>query len=124
MSKIRFLVVGAGGHGQQWYTPVPSCHLCGVGCRLYRDGRRNCRHRSPPGRQFNRELRHRVDHHAVVEDFGHLGVRTSMAGGMVLGRGAQIQAGAVVGYEVKLAAGEVLLTGAARECKLVRSIKE
>ncbi len=29
-----------------------------------------------------------VDHHATVEDFGHLGVSASMAGGTVLGSGA------------------------------------
>lgn len=57
-----------------------------------------------------------VDHHATVEDFGHLRVNASMAGGTVLGRGAWMQAGAVLGYGV--AAGEVLLPGAARESKL------
>jgi sugar O-acyltransferase (sialic acid O-acetyltransferase NeuD family) len=31
-----------------------------------------------------------VDHHSIVEDFGHLGVNASMAGGTVLGRGAWI----------------------------------
>ncbi len=29
-----------------------------------------------------------VDHHAIVEDYGHLGVNASMAGGTLLGRGA------------------------------------
>jgi UDP-3-O-[3-hydroxymyristoyl] glucosamine N-acyltransferase len=29
-----------------------------------------------------------VDHHATVEDFAHLGVNASMAGGTVLGLGA------------------------------------
>jgi len=56
-----------------------------------------------------------VDHHATVEDFGHLGVNASMAGGTVLGLGAWMQAGAALGYGV--AAGEVLLPGAARESK-------
>lgn len=58
-----------------------------------------------------------VDHHATVEDFGHLGVNASMAGGTVLGCGAWMQAGAALGYGVRVAAGEVLLPGAVRECK-------
>ena len=58
-----------------------------------------------------------VDHHATVEDFGHLGVNVSMAGGTVLGRGAWMQAGAALGYGVRVAAGEVLLPGAARDSK-------
>ena len=61
-----------------------------------------------------------VDHHATVEDFGHLGVNATMAGGAVLGRGAWMQAGAALGYGVKVAAGEVLLPGAARENEQVR----
>lgn len=58
-----------------------------------------------------------VDHHATVEDFGHLGVNASMAGGAVLGRGAWMQAGAALGNGVRVAAGEVLLPGAAKESK-------
>jgi sugar O-acyltransferase (sialic acid O-acetyltransferase NeuD family) len=58
-----------------------------------------------------------VDHHATVEDFGHLGVNACMAGGSVLGRGAWMQAGAALGYGVREAAGEVSLPGAARESK-------
>ena len=58
-----------------------------------------------------------VDHHATVEDFGHLGVNASMAGGTAQGRGAWMQAGAAIGYGVRVAAGEVLLPGAARESK-------
>jgi sugar O-acyltransferase (sialic acid O-acetyltransferase NeuD family) len=57
-----------------------------------------------------------VDHHAIVEDFGHLGVNASMAGGTVLGRGAWMQAGAALGYGVKVAAGVVLAPGEARHC--------
>jgi sugar O-acyltransferase (sialic acid O-acetyltransferase NeuD family) len=60
-----------------------------------------------------------VDHHATVEDFGHLGVSASMAGGTVLGRGAWMQAGSALGYGVKVAAGEVQLPGIGRECKQV-----
>lgn len=58
-----------------------------------------------------------VDHHATVEDFGHLGVNASMAGGTVLGRGAWMQAGSALGYGVKVAAGEVLLPGTGRVSK-------
>ena len=58
-----------------------------------------------------------VDHHATVEDFGHLGVNASIAGGSVLGRGAWMQAGAALGHGVRLATGEVLLPGAAKESK-------
>ncbi len=58
-----------------------------------------------------------VDHHAIVEDFAHLGVNASMTGSTVLGRGAWMQAGAALGYGVRVAAGEVLLPGAARESK-------
>jgi UDP-3-O-[3-hydroxymyristoyl] glucosamine N-acyltransferase len=60
-----------------------------------------------------------VDHHATVEDFGHLGVSASMAGGTVLVRGAWMQAGSALGYGVEVAAGEVLLPGTGRECKQV-----
>lgn len=55
-----------------------------------------------------------VDHHAVVEDFGHLGVSACMAGGARLGRGAWMQAGCALGYGVVVPAGSVLLPGTAR----------
>lgn len=55
-----------------------------------------------------------VDHHAVIEDYGHLGVNASMAGGTLLGRGAWMQAGAALGYGVKVGAGEILLPGTAK----------
>ena len=58
-----------------------------------------------------------VDHHATIEDFGHLGVNASMAGGTVLGRGVWMQAGAALGYGVRVAEGEVLLPGEARQSK-------
>lgn len=58
-----------------------------------------------------------VDHHATVEDYGHLGVSASMAGGTALGRGAWMQAGSALGYGVNVTAGEVLLPGAGRESK-------
>ena len=50
-----------------------------------------------------------VDHHAKVEDFGHLGVNACMAGGSVLGTGAWMQAGSSLGYGVTIAANQVLL---------------
>lgn len=52
-----------------------------------------------------------VDHHAIVEDFGHLGVNASMAGGTVLGRGAWMQAGTAIGYGICLLPGSVLEPG-------------
>jgi sugar O-acyltransferase (sialic acid O-acetyltransferase NeuD family) len=58
-----------------------------------------------------------VDHHATVEDFGHLGVNASMAGGTVLGRGAWMQAGAALGYGVKVPAGVTLAPGEAIDDK-------
>lgn len=54
-----------------------------------------------------------VDHHCVVEDFGHLGVGAVMAGGSVLGRGAWMQANAALGYGVKIEAERVLMPGEA-----------
>lgn len=58
-----------------------------------------------------------VDHHASLEDLGHLGVNASMAGGTVQGSGAWMHAGVALGYEVKLAAGKVLVPGAGRLSK-------
>lgn len=52
-----------------------------------------------------------ADHHCLVEDFGHLGVNASMAGGSVLGRGGWLQAGAALGYGVRLPAGTVIAPG-------------
>jgi sugar O-acyltransferase (sialic acid O-acetyltransferase NeuD family) len=49
-----------------------------------------------------------VDHHATVEDFGHLGVNASMAGGTLLGRCAWMQAGSALGYRVRVAPGETV----------------
>lgn len=54
-----------------------------------------------------------VDHHAKVEDFGHLGVSACMAGGSILGRNAWMQAGCALGYGVEVPAGAVLLPGTA-----------
>jgi UDP-3-O-[3-hydroxymyristoyl] glucosamine N-acyltransferase len=55
-----------------------------------------------------------VDHHATVEDFGHLGVNAIMAGATVLGRGAWMQVESALGCGVQVAAGEVLQPGTAR----------
>lgn len=54
-----------------------------------------------------------VDHHCKVDDFGHLGVNASMAGGAVLGNGAWMQAGSALGYGVNITAGRVLVPGEA-----------
>lgn len=54
-----------------------------------------------------------MDHHAVVEDYGHLGVNASMAGGTVLGKGAWMQAGSALGYGVTIPAGTTLRPGEA-----------
>jgi len=54
-----------------------------------------------------------VDHHCRVEDFGHLGVNAGMAGCSVLGRGAWMQVGSVLGYGVKIDARLVLEAGKA-----------
>lgn len=41
-----------------------------------------------------------VDHRSTVEDYGHLGVNSCMAGDTVLGRGAQMKAGVAKAYVV------------------------
>jgi len=58
-----------------------------------------------------------VDHHATVEDFGHLGVNASIAGGTVLGRGAWMQASSALGYGVKVPDGVMLAPGEALDNK-------
>lgn len=55
-----------------------------------------------------------VDHHAVVDDFGHLGVNASMAGGVRLGRSACAQAGVALGYGVSIPAKQILQPGESR----------
>ena len=55
-----------------------------------------------------------VDHHCRVGAFGHLGVNACMAGGSVLGHRAWMQAGAALGYGVKIAADTVLEPGESR----------
>lgn len=55
-----------------------------------------------------------VDHHAVVDDFGHLGVNASMAGGAHLGRSAWAQAGVTLGYGVVIPDKQILKPGESR----------
>ena len=55
-----------------------------------------------------------VDHHAVVDDFGHLGVNASMAGGAHLGRLAWAQAGVALGYGVATPEKQILKPGESR----------
>lgn len=55
-----------------------------------------------------------VDHHAAVDDFGHLGVNASMAGGTHLGRSAWAQAGVSLGYGVSISAKQILNPGERR----------
>jgi len=54
-----------------------------------------------------------VDHHCQVGDFGHLGVNASMAGGSVLGRRGWMQAGAALGYGVRVPDEAILGPGEA-----------
>lgn len=55
-----------------------------------------------------------VDHHCHVEAYGHVGTNAAMAGGSVLGLGAWMQAGAALGYGVRVPPGDVLQPGEAR----------
>ncbi len=55
-----------------------------------------------------------VDHHAVVDDFGHLGVNASMAGGAYLGRSAWAQAGVSLGYGISIPERQILKPGESR----------
>lgn len=52
-----------------------------------------------------------VDHQAKVEDYGHLGVNASMAGGTVLGRNAWMQAGTAIGFGVCVSPCSILQPG-------------
>jgi sugar O-acyltransferase (sialic acid O-acetyltransferase NeuD family) len=54
-----------------------------------------------------------VDHHARVDDGGHLGVGACMAGGTTLGKNAWMQAGCALGYGVQVPAHAVLAPGTA-----------
>ena len=58
-----------------------------------------------------------VDHHSIVQDFGHLGVNASMAGGTVLGHSAWMQVGAALWYGVKVPSGVTLDPGEAVDVK-------
>jgi sugar O-acyltransferase (sialic acid O-acetyltransferase NeuD family) len=61
-----------------------------------------------------------VDHHSIVEDFGHLSVNASMAGGTVLGRSVWMQSGAALGYGVTVPSGVTLNPGEAVDIKTKR----
>lgn len=61
-----------------------------------------------------------VDHHAMVADFGHLGVGACMAGGSALGQRAWLQAGVALGYGGRVAPDVVLRCS----CELHRSSAE
>jgi hypothetical protein len=90
MTKIRLLVVGVGGrHG----PPVPEVA----------------------------ELSGQFGVVGFLDDFlpANECVNASMAGGTLLGHRAWMQASSALGYGVKVAAGEVLLTGTGRESKQV-----
>ena len=63
-----------------------------------------------------------VDHHARVEDFGHLGVNACMAGGTLLGRCAWMQAGSALGYGVSVPAGTILQPGAALQTRYLARV--
>lgn len=52
-----------------------------------------------------------IDHDCQVEDFGHLGVNASMAGGTFLSHGAWMRAGSVLGYGVKVKPGVIIDSG-------------
>ena len=54
-----------------------------------------------------------VDHDAVLEDFAHLGVGVQLAGGVVVGRGAWLQAGCSAGYGVVVSSEAVMKPGTA-----------
>lgn len=61
-----------------------------------------------------------IDHHCTVEDFGHLGVNTAMAGGSILGKRAWLQAGSALGYGVKISMDQIVAPALAsiRDSKL------
>jgi sugar O-acyltransferase (sialic acid O-acetyltransferase NeuD family) len=55
-----------------------------------------------------------VDHHAEVGAFGHLGASATMAGGTAIGARAWLQAGAALGYGVRLQDDSVVPAGEGR----------
>lgn len=55
-----------------------------------------------------------VDHHAQVGAFGHLGASATMAGGTAIGARAWLQAGAALGYGVRLPDDSVVSAGEGR----------
>ena len=49
-----------------------------------------------------------VDHHSMVEAFGHLAVNASMVGGTVQGHSARMQVRPTLRYRVKVPSGVTL----------------
>jgi sugar O-acyltransferase (sialic acid O-acetyltransferase NeuD family) len=52
-----------------------------------------------------------VDHDAALGDFAHLGVGVQLAGGVVIGARAWLQAGSCAGYRVNVAPGAIVKPG-------------
>lgn len=52
-----------------------------------------------------------VDHHCRMQDFAHLGVGVHLAGGVIIGEDAWMQAGSAAGYGVVVPAGSVVMPG-------------
>ena len=52
-----------------------------------------------------------VDHDCVLDEFAHIGVGVSLAGGVRIGKSAWLQAGCSAGYFVDVADGKVVDTG-------------
>jgi len=52
-----------------------------------------------------------ADHHCRLEDFAHLGVGVQLAGGVIVGDSAWLQAGSSAGYGVVVPAGSLVLPG-------------
>lgn len=58
-----------------------------------------------------------VDHDAALGNFAHLGVGVQLAGGVIVGDSAWLQAGACAGYRVKVPPAAVVAPGTALEAK-------
>ena len=53
----------------------------------------------------------KVDHHAVGEDFGHIGAGAVLAGGTKVGARAWLRAGCVLGYGSEVEADRIMPPG-------------
>lgn len=58
-----------------------------------------------------------VDHDCILDEFAHIGVGVSLAGGVKVGKAAWLQAGCCAGYFVDVADGEIIETGTIIEAK-------